>query len=302
MLNSHIRPIALTIAGVALALVTPLIAAPSAPTNLVAAVNGSTVTLTWTATAAGTPVIGYRLEAGTSPGLSNIASSLIGPSAGFTANGVPFGTYYVRVRAVAADGESAPSNEVVVNVGGGCSGPPNAPVGLSRSVNGSLVTFTWTGGGGCAVTNYILAAGSAPGLSNIAVVNLGTATSLMASAPAGTYYVRVAAQNAVGTSGPSNEVSLTVGSVPPADVIEYRISGTAPDVEIHYFGPQGIEVDLVASLPWSISLSGFRTGDTLSACAFNRRLTSMQAELYRNGVLVFRSPTALLSVCAQGRY
>jgi hypothetical protein len=52
-------------------------------------------------------------------------------------------------------------------------------------------------------------------LSNVAVANLGTATTLSAVAPVGTYYVRVFAQNAFGTSGASNEIIVVVGGAAP---------------------------------------------------------------------------------------
>jgi hypothetical protein len=192
--------------------VTALSAVPVSPVNLTATVSGSTITLSW-----GLPtrivVLGYRLEAGTGPGLTNIASTLV-PGTTFTATGVPPGTYYVRVRTVASDGESAPSNEVVINVGAAgtvCTSPPNPPFALAGVANGSVVLFRWGSSGGCPVTNYVLLAGSAPGLSNITVVNLGTMNEISATAPPGTYYVRVIAQNGNGSSAPSNEFVLTVG-------------------------------------------------------------------------------------------
>jgi hypothetical protein len=206
------RGISLALLLATLAFSSAVLAIPSSPTDLTAAISGSTVALAWTAGTGGV-IMGYRLEAGTAPGLSNIASSLVGPTTGFTATSVPPGTYYVRVRAVAADGESAPSNEVIVIVGaGGCVGPPDPPAGLSTTVNGSFVTLDWATSGGCGATNYILFAGSGPGLSDIAIVNLGLTTSFSASAPAGTFYVRVVAQNAFGSSGLSNEVWFTIGS------------------------------------------------------------------------------------------
>jgi hypothetical protein len=145
--------------------------------------------------------------------LSNIASTLIMGTT-FTATGVPPGIYYVRVRAVASDGESAPSNEVVITVGAAgtvCARPPNPPFALAGFASGSVVSFRWGSSGGCPVTNYMLLAGSAPGLSNVTVVNLGTMNEISATAPPGTYYVRVIAQNGNGSSAPSNEVVLTVG-------------------------------------------------------------------------------------------
>ena len=44
------------------------ISAPTAPTNLVAAVSGGTVTLTWIAPTSGDPVATYVLDAGSSAG------------------------------------------------------------------------------------------------------------------------------------------------------------------------------------------------------------------------------------------
>ena len=186
-------------------------AVPSAPTNLAAQVVGNTVNLTWTASVAG-PVLAYKLEAGSAPGLTNVATVILGNSPSFSAAAVPAGTYFVRVRAIGADGESLPSNEVTVVVGTnpGCAAPPNAPINLVGNVSGSVVTLTWAPGGGCPASNYVVQAGSAPGLSNIAVVNNGLPLALTASGPAGTYYVRVIAQNAFGASGASNEVVLQI--------------------------------------------------------------------------------------------
>jgi predicted nicotinamide N-methyase len=91
---------------------------------------------------------------------------------------------------------------------------PSAPSGLSFMRAGSTVTLSWlapTGGGGVP-TSYILEAGSAPGLSDIATVSTGAAaTAITATAvPNGTYYVRVRAANAAGASGPANEVTIVV--------------------------------------------------------------------------------------------
>jgi hypothetical protein len=55
-----------------------------------------------------------------------------------------------------------------------------------------------------------LRAGSAPGLSNLAVVETGQRTFSASGVPPGRYYVRVAALSAQGPGAESNEVTLVV--------------------------------------------------------------------------------------------
>jgi hypothetical protein len=187
------------------------VCAPGAPTGLTASSSGSTVTLAWTAPGGACAPTGYIIEAGSSPGLANLANFNTGSSATtFGASGVGAGTYYLRVRASAPGGTSAPSNEatLVVGGGGGCAGVP-AATSLTGSVNGSTVSLAWTSVAGA--TSYVLEAGSAPGLSNLLVSDQGAATSLSAVAGNGTYYIRLRAKNACGASAPSNEIALNVG-------------------------------------------------------------------------------------------
>jgi hypothetical protein len=191
-----------------------LFAVPSAPINLTAIVVGSTVTLTWNSTTV-QPLFGHRLEAGSASQLSNLARLLISPSTTFVASNVPAGTYFVRVRAVGVDGDSAPSNEVVVSVvGSSCTTPPGPPVNFTSTVNGSFIALNWSRGAGCPATKFILHAGSAPFSSNLAIMSLGDTLTFGASASAGTYYLRLFAENQYGSSSPSNEVMAVVGGAP----------------------------------------------------------------------------------------
>jgi murein DD-endopeptidase MepM/ murein hydrolase activator NlpD len=86
---------------------------PTALTATVGAVRR--VTISWIAPASGTPT-GYRLEAGSTAGLSDIALVTLGNQTTFTADFVPVGTYYVRVRGVNSAGVGAPSQEVLLTV------------------------------------------------------------------------------------------------------------------------------------------------------------------------------------------
>lgn len=91
-------------------------AEPQAPTLAPPVVTGSAVSLTWTLPAESTAVTRYRLEAGSQPGLANVLITALGPQPAFAAAGVPPGRYYVRLRAENANGVSAPSNEIVIDV------------------------------------------------------------------------------------------------------------------------------------------------------------------------------------------
>ena len=189
-----------------------MLAAPSSPTNLQAVVSGSTVSLTWTPSPAAS---GYRLEAGSAPGLSDLASSTLAASATYTVSGVPAGVYYVRVRALDASGASAPSNEIVVAVGGGaasCFAPPDAPTRLRASIEGPQVALSWSPAPtGCAATAYIVRAGSAQGAADLAQITVPS-TSFSAVAPDGVYFVSVVAINAFGASAPSGGIVLPVAA------------------------------------------------------------------------------------------
>jgi len=89
--------------------------APASPANLTGSVSGATITLTWSAGAGATS---YVLQAGSSPGSSNLVSaSDVGNATSFVANGVTNGLYYVRVLAKNSCGQSAASNEVTASVG-----------------------------------------------------------------------------------------------------------------------------------------------------------------------------------------
>jgi hypothetical protein len=92
-------------------------APPGPPANLIASVSGSTVALAWTAPSGGTLPSGYIIEAGSSPGASNLAIYPTGSTGlAISFSGVPPGTYHVRVRGANAQGAGLASNEVVVVV------------------------------------------------------------------------------------------------------------------------------------------------------------------------------------------
>jgi hypothetical protein len=191
----------------------PATLAPAPPTGLRTSVSGNSVTVNWTPSLPqvgqpSSPATSYVLQAGSAPNASNLFNASVGNTT--TASGVlPAGTYYWRVIGVNSGGLGAPSAEAQFVVGG-CQ-PPGNPVGFAFVVDGRIVTLTWFAPSfGSPPTTYVLEAGSGPALADLLVSAVGLQPQLVTPAPPGTYYVRVRAQNACGTSGPSNEHVIVV--------------------------------------------------------------------------------------------
>jgi predicted phage tail protein len=201
-------------------------AEPPAPIDLTFTLSGSTLTLSWSAGSGGGTAEGWVIEAGSSPGASDVARFSTGSlQTGFSATVAGNAVFYIRVRAVNRFFTGPPSNEIVVVIGT----PtilPGPPQELTASASGSNVTLAWsppaTGGG---VASYTIQAGSQPGASDLANFSTGSTdtTFFAAGVGAGAYFVRVRASNAAGIGDPSNEVLLLVGGgcsppVPPPNL------------------------------------------------------------------------------------
>lgn len=112
------------------------------------------------------------------------------------------------------------------SVAGGCPNVPAAPALISVVSNSaSTATLTWVDSAN-PVTNYLVSYGTATGkyiYGNPNVGGQGTTSYTVGSLGSGkTYYFVVAASNACGASGFSNEMSVTVGPPPatPAPAVE----------------------------------------------------------------------------------
>ncbi len=88
---------------------------PEPATDLRVAVTASTVVLEWNAPGTGPVPLFYRLEAGSQPGLTDLATVNTGALT-YTATGVPPGTYFVRARSGNAAGYGPATPEVTVVV------------------------------------------------------------------------------------------------------------------------------------------------------------------------------------------
>jgi Putative binding domain, N-terminal len=90
--------------------------APPGPPALDGGVTGSTVTLTWAASAAGDAALRYRIEAGVASGSTALVRDTADNGTSVSFAGVPPGQYYVRVRGINARGVGPASNEVRIVV------------------------------------------------------------------------------------------------------------------------------------------------------------------------------------------
>jgi hypothetical protein len=93
-----------------------------------------------------------------------------------------------------------------------CTAPPAAPANLTYTKSGDVITGSWSAPAGeNAPTTYVVEAGSGPGLNDQGTyVVPATQTTFGRPTPPGSYYVRVFARNACGTSPASNEVQFSV--------------------------------------------------------------------------------------------
>jgi hypothetical protein len=178
-----------------------------APRRITAGVAGASITLGWQP-GARPAAAAYLVEAGTTPGGTEVGIFAVGPATAVTGT-LPSGTYFTRVRGSNAGRPGAASSEVVVTVPA-TSTPPGAPGPVSATVAGGVVTLRWGAASGNA-TGYIVEAGTASGLANIVTFPTGHLDTVLATAaPSGTYVVRIRAVNPFGASAPSHEVTVVV--------------------------------------------------------------------------------------------
>jgi len=200
---------------------------PDTPVDLTASLGAGTAGLAWRQPGTGGRPAFFEVAVGTAPGASDLGRFNVGPATSVS-GAVPPGTYYARVTAVNERAASAASAELPFTVTP-TAPPPGTPRDFTVSAAGSLLTLSWRPAQvGGAVGTYVVQAGSASGLSDIHDGPVGPVTSLTAAVPLRTYFIRVLAQNAVGTSGASNEIRVDVTShcvVPAGPVLAATRSG-----------------------------------------------------------------------------
>ena len=170
-------------------------AAPTAPTNLSASVNGSNVNLTWN-----------TVDDATSYNVYRDSSLIASPTTNaFTDTALADGTYLYEVSAVDDAGESTSKASVSATVN---NEPPAAPTNLTAAANGSNVNLSW---------NTVNDATSYNVYRDSSLLESTTANAFTDTALAdGTYLYEVSAVDDAGESTSKASVSATVNNIPPA--------------------------------------------------------------------------------------
>lgn len=176
----------------------------SVPTFLrVVSIVDHTVTLAWTPPSAFTAT-GYVLEGGIAPHqvLASIPTGSAAPTFTVTA---PTGAFYVRMIALNGAVRSGASNEIRIFVG--VPALPLPPTNLLGVGSGSTLVLAWenSSAGGAPSTIVLDVSGSAM----TALTLPATERFSYSGVPPGTYTLTVRAVNSVGSSLPSNPVTVT---------------------------------------------------------------------------------------------
>jgi endoglucanase len=179
---------------------------PAAPTNLVATAGNTQVALTWTASTGATS---YTVKRATTSGgtYTNVATGVTSTS--YTNTGLTNGTtYYYVVSAVNSAGSSANSSQASATPQATVT-IPAAPTNLSGIAGNAQVALSWTASTGATSYTVKRATTSGGAYTNVATGVTSTTYTNTGLTNGTTYYFVVSAVNSAGSSGNSNQVSVT---------------------------------------------------------------------------------------------
>ncbi len=235
---------------------------PAAPSSLAASGTTSTSTnLTWTDNASNET--SFKLERKLGSGSYGLIASPGANATSYADTGLATAsTYTYRVTATNGTGDSAPSNEVIVNT---LFGLPSAPTGLTATAGNATVSLDWADSTGA--TTYTIKYGTSPGSYPSSVAALTSSSGNISGLSNGTaYYFVVTATNASGTSANSVEVTATPSAGGSGSVVLYPVEdsyafggstgtnyGTATTLIAKDDGTTAVTFDRVAYLKFDLS-------------------------------------------------
>ena len=194
---------------------------PSAPGGLSATVaSANEVKLQWTDNASDEDNIIVQKSIDMESWI-DVATLAVNASS-FTDRGLSPDTYYYRVIARNASGESSPSNTIDVTIPGSASmAPPLAPSELSASViSTDAVELLWTDNASDEDNLIVQTSTDMETWDTIATLLVDASSFIDRELSPNTYYYRVIAKNSAGESSPTNTVNVTISSISMADALE----------------------------------------------------------------------------------
>lgn len=219
----------LVLASLLVGIVPPVAAytAPSAPILNEPLAGNAQISLSWTTPSSnGSPITGYNLYRGQSPGEGTFYRTVVGATV-FVDTGLTNGvTYYYYVRAVNDAGEGPASNEVYCT-------PltvPGVPTSLTALPADGRAHLSWVppyDEGGREITHYRIYRGTSPGQEVFLVNCTDTSYIDMGLTNGYTYYYKVSAVSPFGEGPASAEVSVILGDVPGSVTTVVLSSGNA---------------------------------------------------------------------------
>jgi hypothetical protein len=124
-----------------------------------------------------------------------------------------------------------------------CASADDSPSRLAATISGTTLSLSWLAPSGCTPPTYLVAAGSAANMSDLASFPTGNAaTALTVNAvPVGRYYVRISAQAGGVRTSPSNEVVVEIGQAcgVPAAPTALSVTATASSASFEWDAPSG---------------------------------------------------------------
>jgi subtilisin family serine protease len=265
------------------AVVTPIApTVPTAPRSLAVTVNYNSASLYWSTPIAtgGSTILGYLVEYSVDGGATWTRRPLLSAFTRSTAiTGLAGGTsHQFRVLAVNAIGNSPSSN--VVTMTPIAFAVPSAPTSMTGFISGTSAYLSWgspVSNGGTAVTSYDVWRSTDAGATWVVVAtrsNFSRSVRIDALTPGVTNSFRVTARNAVGSSVPSNVITLSLAAVglpmPPSSV---TASANFTTVNVSWSGARTsstpitdyiVEFSTNAGSSWSVFADGVSTATSAS--------------------------------------
>ena len=205
----------------------------------------------------------------------------------YTDQGRPAGTWYYRVTAFDAAGNtSAGSTQEAATIEPADETAPSVPGGLAASVAGSAVSLSWAAStDAVGVTGYTVHRSGTAGFDPSAATKVADVTTTSYTdqgRPAGTWYYRVTAFDAAGnTSAGSTAESATIAPPPGAtevavvDVADTYTSSSSPSVDNGLSASLGVYGTPVNTAVLRFVLPAAPSGKVLSGASLRVRTTTI---------------------------